>query len=167
MLRNKIYIGTRIWNQNAYIKRPGTNKRVSRPREEGEWIRKDFPELRIVSDELWTRVQQRQRILKERYAKNGRISRGAHSAHLLSGLLICSECGGPLIVISGTGKYTTYGCSRAFNRSVCSNRAKIKESDLENKLFAQLQTAFNTPEVFDLLFGSLIQFQSELLASTE
>lgn len=85
----------------------------------------------------------------------------------MSGLLICSECSGPLIVISGTGKYATYGCSRAFNRAVCSNRAKIKESHLEQKLFAQLHTAFNTPEVLDSLVESLIQFQGELLAGTE
>jgi site-specific DNA recombinase len=167
MLRNEIYIGRRTWNQQTYIKRPGTNKRVARPRVEGDWVSKDHPELRIVSDELWTRVQQRQRILKERYAKSGRISRGAHSAHLLSGLLICSECDGPLIVISGTGKYTTYGCSRAFNRAMCSNRAKIKEAHLEQKLFAQLHSAFNTPEVFDSLVKSLTQFQMELLAGTE
>lgn len=70
-------------------------------------------------------------------------------------------------MISGTGKYATYGCSRAFNRAVCSNRAKIKESHLEQKLFAQLHTAFNTPEVLDSLVGSLIQFQGELLAGTE
>jgi hypothetical protein len=50
---------------------------------------------------------------------------------------------------------------------VCSNRARIKESQLEKKLFAQLHTAFNTPEVFDSLIGSLIQFQGELLAGTE
>ena len=56
---------------------------------------------------------------------------------------------------------------RAFNRSVCSNRAKIKESQLEMKLFAQLHTAFNTLTVFDSLIGSLIHFQGELLAGTE
>jgi site-specific DNA recombinase len=167
MLRNEIYIGSRKWNKNTYIKRPGTNKRVARPRDEGEWIEKDRPELRIVSDELWARVQQRQRILKERYAKSGRVSRGAHSAHLLSGLLICSECGGPLIVISGTGKYTTYGCSRSFNRAVCPNRAKIKEIHLEQKLFAQLHVAFNKPEVIDSLVESLVHFQVELLAGSE
>ena len=70
-------------------------------------------------------------------------------------------------MISGTGKYTTYGCSRAFNRAVCSNRARIKEAHLEGRLFAQLHTAFNTPEVFDSLVESLIQFQVELLAGTE
>ncbi len=167
MLRNDIYIGTRTWNQKTYIKRPGTNKRVARPREEAEWVTKECPEWRIVSDELWARVQQRQRVLKERYATSGRVSRGAHSAHLLSGLLICSVCNGPLIVISGTGKYTTYGCTRAFNRAMCSNHAKIKEAFLEEKLFAQLRSAFSTPEVLDSLVKSLIRFQTELLAGTE
>ena len=167
MLRNQIYIGRRLWNQRTFVKRPGTNKRVARQRDEEEWIWRDCPELRIVSDELWARVERRQQIVYERYGKGGRTSRGAHSAHLLSGLLICSECDGPLIVISGTGKYTTYGGSRAHNRNVCTNRAKVKEIYLEQKLFARLHDAFNTPEVFDLLVGSLTRFQEELLAGTE
>ena len=167
MLRNEIYIGRRIWNQLMYIKRPGTNKRVARPRPQEEWKSKEVPELRIISDAIWNQVQTRQKILKERYAGNGRVSRAAHSAHLLSGLLMCKECGGPLIVVSGTGKYTTYGCSRAFNRGACSNRTKIKESELEVKLFAQLQDAFQASEVFESLVSSLVRFQAEMLASTE
>jgi hypothetical protein len=125
------------------------------------------PELQIIPNELWTKVQQRQHTLMECYAGSGRVSRGAHSAHLLSGLLICKACGGQLIVISGTGKYTTYGCSRAFNRTACTNRARIKEGLLEELLFAQLQTAFNTPEVLNSIVGSLVEFQTEMLAGTE
>jgi site-specific DNA recombinase len=57
MLRRELYIGKRIWNQTKFVKTPGTNKRVGRPRPRNEWQIQDVPELRIISDELWTRVQ--------------------------------------------------------------------------------------------------------------
>ncbi len=163
MLRNEIYIGMRTWNRRAFVKKPGTNKRVARMRPRDEWKVVECPDLRIVSDELWNRVQTRQRDLKERYAKPGRVSRAAYSAHLLSGILFCSECNGPLIIISGTGKYPRYGCSLAHTRGACSNRARIKESDLEKILFEQLQREFNNPAVVDSLVDELVQYQRESL----
>lgn len=72
MLRRDLYIGERVWNKTRFIKRPGTNKRIARPRPVSEWKRKDLPELQIVRTELWNRVQARQHRLKEKYADSGR-----------------------------------------------------------------------------------------------
>jgi site-specific DNA recombinase len=49
-----------VWNRRRFIKDPNTGKRVSRPNPEAKWIRTEVPELRIVDDELWQRVKQRQ-----------------------------------------------------------------------------------------------------------
>ena len=161
MLRNEIYIGRKIWNQRKFVKRPGTNKRVSRPQPRNEWTITEVPELRIVSDELWVRVQNRQQTLMKKYAGSGRVSRAAHSPYLLSGFLVCSVCGARLIVISGTGKYATYGCSHAFNRGACSNRARIRVARIEEMLFRRLQEAFQTPEVIDSLVDALLSIQKK------
>lgn len=59
MLRRDLYRGRIVWNKRRYIKNPGTNKRVSRPRPESEWIVFERPELRIVSEDLWKKVQKR------------------------------------------------------------------------------------------------------------
>jgi site-specific DNA recombinase len=72
MLRNQLYAGVRIWNKTKFVKVPGSNKRVARPRPRNEWITQDVPELAIVSQELWNRVQARQDKLKETYAASGR-----------------------------------------------------------------------------------------------
>ena len=48
MLRRELYMGRRIWNQTKFVKTPGTNKRVARPRPRNEWQVQDVPELRIV-----------------------------------------------------------------------------------------------------------------------
>ena len=60
LVNNELYIGRLIWNRLRYIKDPSTGKRVSRPNPEPEWIVKDVPDLRIVDDELWQSVRERQ-----------------------------------------------------------------------------------------------------------
>src|SRR5262249_59504076 len=59
ILRNERYIGRMTWNQREWRKDPDSGARhcVLRPR--SEWISYEDPSQRMVSDELWTRVQQR------------------------------------------------------------------------------------------------------------
>ena len=91
MLRRDLYRGKVIWNSSRFVKTPGTNKRVRRPRPESEWRIVSHPELQIVSDELWQRVQERQKTLMATYggAKSGGVlmPRSATSPYLLSGIL--------------------------------------------------------------------------------
>lgn len=58
ILNNELYIGQRVWNRLEYRKDPATSKRVSRLRPEGEWVRQEAPELRIVPQELWDAVKE-------------------------------------------------------------------------------------------------------------
>ncbi|SPE31337.1 hypothetical protein SBA5_880005 [Candidatus Sulfotelmatomonas gaucii] len=59
ILRRELYLGVLIWNKRRFLKRPGTNQRISRMRPESEWIRVNVPKLQIVSTELWNTVQAR------------------------------------------------------------------------------------------------------------
>ncbi len=61
ILNNELYIGRLIWNRLRYVKDPDTGKRISRPNPEDKWISKEVPELRIIEQELWDRVKDRQR----------------------------------------------------------------------------------------------------------
>ena len=141
ILRRELYVGKRIWNQRKFVKTPGTNKRVSRPRPQREWKLQDVPELRIITEELWSRVQQRQNLLKEKYADSGRkpVNRAASSPYLFSGFLRCGSCGANLIIVSGGGKGARYGCPQHWNRRACSNRITIRSSEVEAQLLAGLQ----------------------------
>ena len=99
MLRNPIYRGEIVWGKVRGVVRKGRKRNEARP--EAEWIRLDAPELRIVPEELWERVQ------AIRDAKRRTLPRGAtgrllgrptwrdgHSEYLLPGFLTCSICGG-------------------------------------------------------------------------
>jgi site-specific DNA recombinase len=149
MLRRKIYIGKEVWNKSKFIKRPGTNKRIARPRPASEWKTKELPELQIVPTELWNRVKARQNRLNELYADNGQkpVSRAYPSTYLLSGFLKCGICGENMIIVSGAGPSARYGCRKYSSRRACENRLTIRHDDLERVLLDQLQRAVLTPEV--------------------
>ena len=59
MLRNERYRGVMVWNRTRKERNPETGRKVSRPRPEEQWRRVEVPEWRIVSEELWQRVQAR------------------------------------------------------------------------------------------------------------
>jgi hypothetical protein len=48
MLRRELYIGRIVWNKRRYVKKPGTNKRISVIRPEKDWVIVEEPSLRIV-----------------------------------------------------------------------------------------------------------------------
>jgi site-specific DNA recombinase len=164
MLRNELYIGRRVWNKSRFVKVPGTNRRVARPRPEMEWKIQEAPQLRIVSEELWTMVRRRLDRMQAVYAQGrptGLFSRSASSKYLFSGIFICSECGGKLRIITGHGKnnHPRWGCPLNFNRGTCPNTLRERNDQVESHLLAGLQESVLQPEAVQY---ALIKFQLEL-----
>jgi site-specific DNA recombinase len=161
ILHNSIYSGKLIWNRSQFVKRPGTNKRVARPRPSTQWITVERPELRIVSEELWQRVQQRLQLVKEIYGRAGAgLHKASSSEYLLTGLLKCDLCGANLIIVAGKGRKTKrkyYGCSQRFNRGACSNSLTIRQDVLERNFFAGLQRTVLTDEVVAYTSGEVFR----------
>ena len=87
---------------------------------------------RIVPQELWDRVEERLRET-QRVWPGGKGRRGfgpgqlprvhAYPLCLLSGAMVCGECGRSIALVSGhRGGY--YGCSAAARRA-CENRVRV------------------------------------------
>ena len=165
MLYNSRYAGRIIWNRSKFVKVPGTNKRVARPRPPEEWHTVRAEHLRIIPEELWAGVHKRLLWIRRQYgrARPGFVSRNVGSRYLFSGFLICSECGGRLRVVCGHGKrrHPRYGCPRHFERGTCSNGLRERQDRLEARLLEGLQKAVLQPEVIDY---ALSQFEKELAA---
>ncbi|HLH33230.1 MAG TPA: recombinase family protein [Alloacidobacterium sp.] len=164
MLRRDLYVGKVVWNTSRFVKTPGTNKRVRRPRPESEWRVVLHPELRIIEDEIWQRVQDRQKRMMAMYsgAKKGLLPRSVTSPYLLSGILKCGLCGGNLIIITGYssyGHYPKYGCSQHFNRGACKNSVLIRRDWLERRLLEELQNEVLKHEAVEY---ALEEFDSHL-----
>ena len=152
LINNELYIGRLVWNRLRYVKNPETGKRVSRINPKEEWIVTEVPELRIVDDELWQAVKDRQAELTERYAtvieatQTARANRlnGTHRPrHLLSGLLECGACGGPY---SMRGQ-DRYGCSNHVMNDSCSNSRGIRRTELEERVLIGLRDHLMAPDI--------------------
>jgi DNA invertase Pin-like site-specific DNA recombinase len=94
MLHRHTYAGEVEWGKLQKVTRHGTKHQRHRP--ESEWLTVQVPELRIIPEELWQRVQAR---LVERAAAMPMVGgRGVprfsvESAYLLVGLARCAACG--------------------------------------------------------------------------
>ena len=162
MLRRELYVGRVIWNRSRFTKVPGTNRRVSRPRPTSEWRVSERPELRIINDELWQRVQARNLRMAKLYGGHhqGLLNRSASSRNLLTGFLKCGLCGGNLVIVTGRQRrHAMYGCPQHFYRSTCSNDLKVRQDSLEKQLLDDLRQALLQPEAIDF---TLREFERQL-----
>ena len=167
MLRRELYIGKVVWNRSKFVKVPGKNKRVARPRPKSDWIVRDRPELRIVSDELWASVHVRLERMMKLYPgpRKGLLRRSASGSYLLSGLLKCGTCGANLTILTGHyRRQSVYGCPQHFVRGACSNDVRVRRSIVEAELFSGLQKAITQPAAVEYI---LSQVQTRLTGMKE
>jgi DNA invertase Pin-like site-specific DNA recombinase len=150
ILNNELYVGRLIWNRQRYLKDPRTGRRVSRINPESEWITTEVPELRILDDDLWQAVKARQTSLRIDYARSMdsadvgeelRMKRRPKS--LLSGLLVCGTCNGP-VSLRGQDRF---GCSAHLNRRSCTNARTVKREALEARVLEGLSHRLMAPEI--------------------
>ena len=167
MLRRDLYMGRVIWNRSRFVKQPGTNKRLRRERPKNEWRITEQPELRIIDEALWERVQTRLAFVAQAFSRGlpaGLYRRAASSPHLLTGLLKCGSCGADLVIVTGRGKgdHQRYGCPQNYYRAACPNKLKERADWLEDRLLSELQQAVLRPEVVDY---ALQEFERQLAGS--
>ena len=145
ILNNELYIGRLVWNRQHFVKDPATGRRQARPNPESEWIIEEVPELRIVSQDLWDAVKERQektrRTVTADRARGIRSERARRPVYLFSGLLKCGQCGGSYTLVSGTN----YGCANRKTRGTCDNGLSIKRTELEETILSGLKDELMDP----------------------
>ena len=147
ILRNELYIGRLVWNRQRFIRDPQTGKRISRMNPADEWIIEDVPELRIVDDELWGRTKGRlDEIAASPVAMAIRESAfwtRKRAQNILTGLVHCGACGHPMAAV---GK-DYLRCSRAHRNALCTSKASIRRSTLEEIIIKALQHNLMAPDL--------------------
>src|SRR5262249_27665396 len=123
------------------------------PNPPSEWITSEKERLRIVPQELWDRVKARQarrtatigRRVAAGLSRNAARRVGGEPKFPFSGLLKCGVCGANFIM---AGK-DHYACSTRVNggKSLCSNDAYLKKSEIEPGLVAGIKRQLAEPEV--------------------
>ena len=150
ILNNELYIGRRIWNRRHKVTDPLTGKKRMRANPESEWIVTDVPDLRIIEEDLWQAVKIRQAQLSSKRGGAKRPNR------LLSGLLECGACNGPMSIVS----QDRYGCSARKEKGTCDNSKTILAGKLENRVLAGLQRTLLHP---DAQRAAAKEFHAELV----
>lgn len=138
ILNNELYRGTIVYNRQRFIKDPATGKRVARENPETDWLRQEVPELRVVDNETWDRVQAR------RATKGGpKLHHCRRPRRLLSGLLKCSCCGGTYTVVRN--EYMQ--CSTVQNSRGCTNTRTVKTGEVESRVLVALRKHLLAPDI--------------------
>ena len=147
ILNNDLYIGRLIWNRQHFIKDPSTGKRQARPNPESQWIIEEVSHLRIVRQDLWDAVKQKQSRLRKTVASTSqrqiRAERAKRPVYLFSGLLKCGECNGTYSMVNTT----SYGCSNRKTRGTCTNKLTIKRTNLEELILDGLKEQLMEPSL--------------------
>jgi site-specific DNA recombinase len=148
---NELYRGVRHWNRTQKVLNPANGKKNKRVRQQSEWIRVEVPNLRIVTDELWERVQQVNQKMKDKLygTRLGGLNRTAQSrTYLFSNIMNCGSCGGKFgVIIGGDRSKVRYGCKNHRFRVTCSNRLTIKWQPLEQQLIAAISNNLLDPRL--------------------
>jgi site-specific DNA recombinase len=167
VLHNERYRGVVGWGRTKKIRDPKTGKRVYRRKPESEWVSQEIPEQRIITSDLWNRVQARIEIVKGVFGNAGRKggllrARAASSPYLFSGLLKCGLCGANMVIVSGRGRNhgtSHYGCPIYALRGICRNSLRIGRDVLERELLSKIQGEVLRDEVVNY---TLMRFEEEL-----
>ena len=155
ILANPNYVGKILWNRLREDKEPDTLRRIPRINPREQWVEGDAPHLRIIEQDLWDRVQMR---LKELSFKQSEVHKANRPKHLLSGLLVCGECGG------GFTKRTPdrYGCTNHRDGRGCKNQLRIKQTDIEEAVLGSLGRYFMQPKLLKLFCEEFTKRTNEL-----
>jgi site-specific DNA recombinase len=168
ILHNERYRGKVVWGKTQKVRSAQTGKRIYRRKPPSEWRRREIPEQRIVSEELWAATRRRMQIVEQLYdcgpGKRPCRGRMAGSPYLFTGLLECSVCHGSITIVSGQWRArndSRYGCSMHAYRGdrVCTNNLLVSRIALEKQLLAGLQTKVLHPDVIEYTFR---RFEAEL-----
>jgi len=115
ILLNERYRGLMIWGRTFKVRSPETGRRIYRGKPESEWVKREIPAQRIVSDQLWDSVQERFHDIRAMNGARIKSGRALASPYLFTGLLECSECHGNITIVSGTRKGRPYRRVRLFD----------------------------------------------------
>lgn len=137
ILCNEIYVGQLVYNRTTMVRDPDTRKRVPRVNPPEQWQRQPVPHLAIVDKESWDRVRAAK---SNRQGWDYRAQR--RPKRLLSGLVACGQCGGPMVVISAD----KLGCANTRRAGTCSNRRTIDSSALESRVVDGLRRELLHPD---------------------
>jgi site-specific DNA recombinase len=136
--------GVAIYGKTKSVDKGGSASRRERVPKD-DWTSAELPELRIISDELWQRVQARKAKTREYFlhTPDGRLAgkpeAGLIASRMLPGIARCA-CGGALTYMGKKGPRPRYYCIERSHRgpAACSNRHGVPMDALDRAVLTCL-----------------------------
>ncbi len=144
MLRNRVYVGDRIYNKRSY-KGYRRGERGEMFNAKAEWVTKTDAHDPIVDRDIFERIQVRLGF------RDIRVGRTFQRPYLLAGLAVCGNCGYKMVGHSRNGKsakrrvYTCSGYMR-IGRSVCRS-VNVGAEALESKVVDAIREDICRPDL--------------------
>ncbi|WP_425505624.1 recombinase family protein [Sphingomonas chungangi] len=164
ILNNELYVGRRPYQKQTYRKNPDTGRRHAFLRTDDDRPETvEVPKLRIISDELWKRVKERQAQLahgpRPKNEGAGRVPFFAQQRpkYLLTGKMNCGECGASFAK-SGTHRFGCQGSAKK-GPTYCGNRLTIRQDELDARILAGLTSEMMKD---DVLAAFLDEYEAEM-----
>jgi DNA invertase Pin-like site-specific DNA recombinase len=145
LLRNPIYIGQLVWNRRRSLKDPVTGAVRRRPNDPSSHVFVNVPELRLIDDALWERVQARlgaERAPRREGGASPAFWEARRPRHLLTGKVVCGTCGG---LFQPRGR-DYLGCKSA-KRHLCRNTSTVRRGPLEARVLDALGRQLMAPDL--------------------
>jgi len=158
LLRNRAYVGERIYNRRSYkAYRRGEKASLANPKD--IWVVKENAHEPLIGRDLFERVQAARR------AKVITIGRTFHRPYLLTGIALGANCGYRMIghPSSGNGhKYFAYTCSGylRIGKTVCRSVHVLTDS-LENEVLQSIREHLSSPSWKDEVRETLERMVTE------
>ncbi len=152
VLDNEKYIGRWVWNKTERRRDPRTGQRRCFPKPASEWVMQEDESLRIVPQELWEQVRTRRKEVRRSWP-GGSGQRGFSAqqggrekyfpTHLLSGAMVCGQCGATIAQVSGKGG-GYYGCLGAV-KGACDNKLLVRRRLVEEIILDAVRERLSDP----------------------
>lgn len=165
MLYNETYRGVLAWGRTKWRKDRGTGKRRSALNGEDKVIRSERPDLRIIDDATWSRVQA---LLAAQSAKTtSRVHATRRPKRLLSGVVMCGVCGSTMTLSAGeavAGAHAArFRCSGRLTKGAnfCANGGTVPMVDAERRVLAAVRDRLLRPEAIDAVVREVHRLVAE------
>ncbi len=142
VLHNQLYRGQLVWGRHRWTKSRETGARQARAGAASEIVTTEVTHLRIVSEAQWANVQQRYADVAlgpQNRAKDSRRPR-----RLLSGLVRCGCCRGPMSV-GGVDSRLVCSNRRERGPAICPEGRSVRSDLVEARVTAAVQALLLDP----------------------
>ncbi|HTC50738.1 MAG TPA: recombinase family protein [Steroidobacteraceae bacterium] len=149
ILNNERYIGRTVWGRLQWKRSAAdSNRRTAIPVSDAtQHVVSTDERLRIVPQALWDKAKARQQTARESGIGRRFGEKGRHAGTLLSGLLVCADCGSRFIA----GDARCYQCStRTYGGiSACDNVLRVNRVRAEAAITDYLETDLLSPAAIE------------------